>query len=72
MPSDAAIRTSESETLNLRRSTACHSHLQANCNITIHDINILIQESTDKSLTKSQGLTQLVDQKEQSEFNGVH
>lgn len=35
-------------------------------------MNILIQESTDKSLTKSQGLTQLVDQKEQSEFNRSH
>jgi len=66
MPSaDATIRTSAKETLNLRSSTACHSHLQENYNITnLHDMNILIQESTDKSLTKSQRLTQLVDQKE--------
>ena len=66
MPSaDATIRTSAKETLNLRSSTACHSHLPENYNITnLHDMNILIQESTDKSLTKSQRLTQLVDQKE--------
>ena len=74
MPSaDATIRTSAKETLNLRSSTACHSHLQENYNITnLHDMNILIQESTDKSLTKSQRLTQLVDQKELSEFNRAH